>query len=642
MTSPTSPSPSTPTRTGVSPEVAELLEQFRQAGVLGSADVHVATTIARAGGEADPAVVLAAALATRAPRHGHVCIEPATVAATISAEDDDGPDAAPDATPGAVDVDGVDAPADRAATLAALPWPDPATWATALSASGVVRAPADATEPGAPVLPLVFDGTRLWLERYWRYEDRVAAALRARAATAVGCFPDDASTDAALTAAFGSADPADRQRAAAHLALTRPLAVIAGGPGTGKTRTVAHTLIAAASLARAAGRELRIGLATPTGKASDRMTTALHAAVQGAGIDAVVAESLGTTTAVTLHRLLGGTPRGTFRHGPDDPLPYDLVILDETSMVSLPLMAHLLAALRPTTGLVLVGDPDQLVSIEAGAVLGDVIAPVREGHAEGHVLRDHVVVLDRSYRFGDRADIVGLADAIRTGDADTAVALLRAGGDELAWIEPADGAALDALADDLGVTAREVVTASRTGDATTALERGTDVKVLCATRHGDLGSYRWTERLEHRLGDAVTAGSGPGGRWYLGRPVIVTRNDPLNRLFNGDTGVYVTTPDGPAVAFPTAAGVRTVATAQLSDAETWWAMTIHKSQGSEFDRVVVSLPVTASPILTRELLYTAVTRAKQRITVVASEAALRAAIARPVQRATGLRTALGT
>ncbi|MEI8002370.1 MAG: exodeoxyribonuclease V subunit alpha [Actinomycetes bacterium] len=618
-------------RAGVAPAITDLLEQFRQAGVLGSADVHVATTIARAGSETDPAVVLAAALAVRAPRHGHVCLEPATVAATIT--DDDDPDAAPDAT------------ADRAATLAALPWPDPTAWATALTTSGVVGAPGDASEPGAAVLPLVFDGTRLWLERYWRYEHRVAIALRARAATPAGCFPDDATTGAALTAAFGTADPTDRQRAAAHLALTRPLAVIAGGPGTGKTRTVAHTLIAAASLARSAGRELRIGLATPTGKASDRMTAALHAAVQGAGVDPEVAAALGATTAVTLHRLLGGTPRGTFRHGPGDPLPYDLVILDETSMVSLPLMAHLLAALRPTTGLVLVGDPDQLVSIEAGAVLGDIIAPVRDGHADGHVLRNHVVVLDRSYRFGDRADIVGLADAIRTGDADAAVALLRAGGSELTWIEPTDGGALDALADEVGAVARAVVTAARSGDAATALALGADVKVLCATRHGDLGSYRWTERIEHRLGDAVTgAAGGPGGRWYAGRPVIVTRNDPLNRLFNGDTGVYVPTDDGTAgVAFPAAdGGVRTVATAQLSDTETWWAMTIHKSQGSEFDRVVVSLPVTASPILTRELLYTAVTRAKRRITVVASESALRAAIARPVERATGLRTALGS
>lgn len=620
------------TRTGVDPAITDLLEQFRQAGVLGAADVHVATTIARAGDETDPAVVLAAALAVRAPRHGHVCLEPEKVAATITTE--------------AIDDDPTDPEgAARAVDVAALPWPGPVEWTAALRASAVVGDPAEPTGPGDPVRPLVFDGIRLWLERYWRYEDRVAAALRARAATPVGCFTDDTTTDAALTAAFGTDDPTDRQRTAAHSALTRRLTVIAGGPGTGKTRTVAHTLIAATSLARATGRELRIGLATPTGKASDRMTTALHAAVQGAGVDPEVAAALGATTAVTLHRLLGGTPRGTFRHGPDDPLPYDLVILDETSMVSLPLMAHLLAALRPTTGLVLVGDPDQLVSIEAGAVLGDIIAPVRDGHPGGHVLQDHVVVLDRSYRFGDRADIVGLADAIRSGDADTAVSLLRAGGEQLAWIEPTDAGALDALADDVGAVARAVVAAARSGDAANALALGGDVKVLCATRHGDLGSYRWTERIEHRLGDAVVGvAGGPGGRWYAGRPVIVTRNDPLNRLFNGDTGVYLTTDDGTAaVAFPAAdGGIRTVATAQLSDAETWWAMTIHKSQGSEFDRVVVSLPVAASPILTRELLYTAVTRAKERITVVATEAALRAAVGRPVQRATGLRTALGS
>jgi exodeoxyribonuclease V alpha subunit len=161
--------------------------------------------------------------------------------------------------------------------------------------------------------------------------------------------------------------------------------------------------------------------------------------------------------------------------------------------------------------------------------------------------------------------------------------------------------------------------------------------VLCGTRHGDLGSYRWTERIEARLGLIGTA-----GRWYVGRPVIVTRNDHLNRLFNGDTGIYVATPDGdPAVVFPAGAdGTRRVATAQLAESETWWAMTVHKSQGSEFDEVVVSLPTTESPILTRELLYTGVTRAKEKVTIVATEAALRAAIGRPVQRATGLRAAL--
>lgn len=629
----------------VTDAVTELLARFRRAGVLGAADVHVATTIARAGAETDPLVVLAAALCARAPRHGHVCIEPATIAATLMVGGDD----EPDLTASQPDDDGHDPGNPDADAPVALPWPDPAAWADALRASANVRAPGDTEAPGTRRLPLVFDGTRCWLERYWAYERRVAAALRARAADASGCFPDNDATAAALDAAFAPPAPdpdagapgpdpgPDRQRAAAHLALTRRLTVIAGGPGTGKTRTIAHTLLAATALARAEGRDLRIGLATPTGKAADRMTKALAAAVAGADVGDDVRVALDGLAAVTLHRLLGGSPRGTFRHGPDDPLPHDLVVVDETSMVSLPLMAHLLAALRPGTGLVLVGDPDQLVSIEAGAVLGDIVDPVRIAQDPSHALRDCVVVLDKSYRFGGRDAIVAFADAVRRGAVDAAVAALRTPSDQLAWIDPADPTAVDALADGVAAVAAESVAAARAGNATAALEHSAHVKVLCGTRHGDLGSYRWTERIEARLGLIGTA-----GRWYVGRPVIVTRNDHLNRLFNGDTGIYVATPDGdPAVVFPAGAdGTRRVATAQLAESETWWAMTVHKSQGSEFDEVVVSLPTTESPILTRELLYTGVTRAKEKVTIVATEAALRAAIGRPVQRATGLRAAL--
>jgi len=338
-----------------------------------------------------------------------------------------------------------------------------------------------------------------------------------------------------------------------------------------------------------------------------------------------------------VHRLLGVRPGGVrFRHDASDPLTADVVVVDEVSMVSLPLMARLLDAVRPDARVVLVGDPHQLASVEAGAVLGDLVGT--GGRPTPVAVRGNIVVLDRVHRFGEGSAIASLAAAINGGDADAVVDLLRhgrAGTDgAVRWITPDDADARAGTMADLVAHAATLVDLARDGDAAGALDAVGRLKVLCATRRGPDGAEAWNRSVEadlRRRGRMRT-------RWSAGRPVMVTANDYLNGVFNGDVGVVVRPPGArrAQVAFGEPAAPRLLDPALLDRVETQWAMTIHKSQGSEFDHVVVTLPPPPSPVLTRELLYTAVTRARQGVTVVASEDAVRAAVARPVTRSSGL------
>ena len=404
------------------------------------------------------------------------------------------------------------------------------------------------------------------------------------------------------------------------------------------------------------------------------MGEAVQAAVREIDGAGEVAGLVAATVPTTIHALLGWEDRTHFHHDRDHPLPEDMVIIDETSMVSLPLMAKLLGAVRPEASVVLVGDPFQLASIEAGTVMSDVVGPAgrpeetdgpggprSEGPPEGSVtatptlwdsltdpvpepgtkgiLADRVTVLRTMRRFEGESTIAGLADAVRTGDRTRALTLLEAGADDLRWLRPDDAEGVAEVTDQLVAVGEELVAAALAGDGPAALDAAGRIKVLAATRRGPNGMAAWTDRIERGVAARVP-GFHPDRRWHVGRPVLVTANDRANRVFNGDTGVVVEGDGDLEVAVGSGEGVRTLAPSRLDRVETWWAITIHKSQGSEFPRAVVSLPEHQSPILTRELLYTAVTRARDALTIVSSAEALEQAIARPLARASGLRDRL--
>lgn len=614
---------------GLPPRVA-VLEPFVQAGVVGAAEVHLADTLVRlaqrddrrAGRDVAPVddlVVLAIAVAARAPRSGHVGVELGRVAETV--------------------VDRrADAPTTESAAETSLDWPEPDRWQQVLGDSPLVADAATAADD--PVRPLVFDGGRLYLHRLWSDEVRVAERLRDRTGASVplaGADSDASTISQALARVFVTDADLDRQHLAALRALQGQLTVIIGGPGTGKTRTVAR-LLAAALLV---DRDQRIALCAPTGKAAARMTDAVRGAVgelgsdpsSGAAVPAEVLDRLGRAEAVTLHRLLGARPGGGVRHDRRNPLPHDLVVVDETSMVDLPLMAKLVDALSDRARLVLVGDPDQLASVEAGTVLADLVG------ARGTTMRDRVVQLTVVHRFGAGSGIAELATAIREGRADDVIELLSGGHDDLARVDPARTGDADALTERVIRAATDSAVAAREGRIADALRAARKCKVLCAVRQGPWGLVDWSDRIDDGVGQ-VCAELRVNRRWEVGRPFLITRNDRVARVANGDTGVVIDLHGTRVLAIESGANHLPVPVARLDQVEPWWAMTIHKSQGSEFDDVVVSLPTQDSPVLTRELLYTAVTRAKRSVTVLADVETVRRAVERPVSRASGLRERL--
>lgn len=644
-------SPSAPTT--VPGPVASLIP-WVDADVFGPAEVFGAEVLTRAAPDSDPLVHLAAAFAIWAPIHGHACVDLGGITGMVRAEMAVtlAEAAASDATPATATGDDPIATVD--AFSSSLPWPDTDGWITRLRASPLVRR-VENPDP-APVLddrPLVMHGRLLYTQRQWVDECSVAAALHHRSQMAP---PEPLSDDAhgLLDRLLPPTDLGETnlQHVAAVAALSSRLTVIIGGPGTGKTHTVAQTLAVMLADARTRGASVRIGLAAPTGKAAARMQEAIAgaaAAGRGSGslTDAQAAE-LGGLEASTIHRLLvrrGSSTR--FFHDAVNPLPYDVVVIDEASMVALPLMARLLEAVRPDAQLVLVGDPDQLHSIEVGAVLADIVSAASD---TGSPLHDRVVRLQRSRRQQSGSPIGPLADAVRDNRAGDVIDLLRRGA-----VDPIDGRPLltlvettDPLATDGGAGAREVVLppltaaaeAAQTGNAVEALRRLATIRVLCAHRSGPHGAAQWNRMIESWLLAALDRVPLSAGRFYPGRALLATRNDRRQRVANGDTGIVITDPAGVRAAFGTADGLRILAPAQLERVETAFASTIHKSQGSEYTTVVVVLPPATSPLAGRELLYTALTRSTDRLVVIGTEAAVVACVQTPSRRVTGLANAL--
>lgn len=570
--------------------MSEFLQQAWTRGLLRPVDYHLARHLQRLVSGASPLAALLAAATSRAVGQGDVCLDLALLA-------DEGLQAAEGGA-------------------AVLPLPPLAALQAALQQWPAVGAAGE-------FAPLILDGQRLYLGRYWHYEHQVAQALLARARAVSAAALDQVLLEQSLQRLFPQeGEGTDWQRVAAETALRQDLCVISGGPGTGKTHTVASIL--ALLLEQAAGRPCRMALVAPTGKAAARLTEALRKARTSLACSEAIKQAMPDSSA-TIHRLLGlhpGAVRPRFHR--DNPLDLDALIVDEASMVDLPLMARLLQALPPGCRLLLLGDKDQLASVEAGSVFADL---VNTG------VGDSVVQLHRSYRFRDDAGIGALARAVNQGNAAQALALLRAAEDGLQWQRVDAAGRLPALLQQVDAHLEALFSCASAAAALAWLE---SFRILCAVRKGPFGVEQVNRDVEQLLRQRGLVGG--SGELYRGRPVMITHNAPASGLFNGDVGILWPAEDGSLKAwFQTPQlGLKALSPARLPAHETAWAMTVHKSQGSEFGRVLLILPGEANPLLTRELLYTGITRARTAVELWAQPEIVAHCVGSRVQRRSGL------
>ncbi len=558
------------------------LAELNQAGLLEAADLHVATRIAELGQEPDPRVHLAVALTVRAVRHGSVCLDLAAV---------------PGLTPDVAPLGG---------------WPPLPQWRDAVRDSALVRAGV-----------LRWEHDLLYLDRYHRQEVQVCDDLLARGAAASPVV-DQARLAAAVNRIVEGRLSAEQAEAAQRCVRQRTT-VLTGGPGTGKTTLVARILALLADQTRDRGRPPSVALAAPTGKAAARLGEAIAAELEVS--PRVDPAELGTVETMTLHRLLGWRPDNStrFRHDRHNRLGHDVIVIDECSMVDLTMMARLLEAVRPEARLILVGDRRQLTSVGAGAVLDDIV----RGYADDPASP----VVELSYNHRSEQHIKELAEALREGDAEKVLEVLRTPSTEVEFVETDEPAG--ALRTECLESASAIHAAARAGDPEEALAALSRHRLLCAHREGPFGVRHWNRQVEDWL--AQRLGHPLVGAFYPGRPLLVTKNDHTLQIYNGETGVVSAAADGRVRAWiDGTGGLRDFAPGRLEGVETVHAMTIHKSQGSQAERVTVLLPAADSRLLTRELFYTAVTRAQRFVRVVGTEGAVRAAVATRTRRATGL------
>jgi exodeoxyribonuclease V alpha subunit len=657
-------------------ELRALLQPFFGVGALASVDAHVADQLGRLAGEDHPEVLLGLALAVRAPRHGHICVD------LLSLSDDQ-------VVPEEAGLG--DEPAEPRPPL---PWPaDRTRWLERVGRSRLVDAEGDPDSPR----PFVLASGLLYTRRYWHYQHRLASVLSQR-------FGEERSVahpellKRGLGALFDATSGVDRQQLGAAMALQRGFCVISGGPGTGKTYTVRNVLTLLWAQTRAMQQQdpsvpdLRVALAAPTGKAAARMKEAIGVGLDAFLVRAQAALPTGSATPElgrfltdlqpsTLHRLLRWTPANPtrFQHDERDPVPYDVVVVDEASMVDLPLMAKLALGVAPGARLILLGDRHQLASVEAGTVLADLCGPSAVGtlrlssefvaqleaisgidlagqveETAGAGPWDCIVQLDRGRRFGADSGIGTFAQACLSNDFDPAAAVGvltdPSRFTDVRLLQHADGGLSDAARSEITGGFRpyleRVLAGPERGQALVDHHRAVlqdldGFRVLCAHRRGPLGVAGVNQETV-RLLEAGVRGFRPRGPFWPGLPVLVRRNDYVVGRFNGDIGVVVTNADGElTVAFPgEGGGIEYLAPSRLPEHQMVFAMTIHKSQGSEFRHAMVVLPNRPSPILTRELIYTGVTRARDRMTLLGDTELLGEALTRTVQRASGLRAEL--
>jgi len=525
-------------------------------------------------------------------------------------------------------------------------WPHPNDWLSHLSNSPLVSIPdpknidqVDYTKP------LVLFGDMLYLTRQWVDEGVVSLALQTRLAASPTSLPKDANTW--ISDNFDNSAN-DYQAEAVKKALTHNTSVLLGGPGTGKTYTIAGMLHAFYSEHATKSRtlnsksKLRIAIAAPTAKAARQVTASVEASLSLSHFPKThVTEIQNVTKASsTIHRLLGWRPnnRGRFAHHAQNLLPYDIVIIDEVSMVSLPLMARLLEALNPKTKLILVGDPQQLKSVEAGAVLPDIASL----HAL-HIYPITKLLINRRQavegapnsvnNIGQLATIVSEA-MLSKDNADEILKFIEGDRPEITYIklsneisDPSSSLKVMTQLDPHLLGYRQALEHAKQGNDKEALTCVASVRVLCGHREGPYGVSTWNTLLANNIGVSSAHGS-------VGQPILNTRNDLRTGLVNGDSGIVVQTTNGKRVVF--ANQEKQFEPSTLEDIEIAFATTIHKSQGSEYGTVVVIVPPVGSPLLRRELLYTAITRARKHLVLVGSEDAIASAVMSTINRASGL------
>ena len=600
----------------------ELLLEAASQRLLRPLDVQFALMVAQ---EAHPAVKLAAAVLSRDAGEGHVCLPIARLRTHefLSGKTNE----------------------LREQLLAQAGVPD--DWSALLLAS-------EAVSGGERPTPIVLCGERLYLNRMWRNELTVARFFN-EANQVVDV--DEALLARTLDALFPASDEIDWQKVAAAVALTRRISVISGGPGTGKTTTVARLLAALIQTTRQP--RCRIRLAAPTGKAAARLTESLGEALRRLPLTDEQ-KALLPTEASTLHRLLGAQPGSQrMRYHAGNPLHLDVLVVDEASMIDLPMMARLIDALPEHGRVIFLGDRDQLASVEAGAVLGDICAWVNAGYTAGRAaqlerltghpvpagesdvagaLRDSLCLLQKSYRFGSHSGIGSLARAVNNGDRHGVRATLRQAFEYIVLYPLSTTEEYEVmLKQSQEGYGRYLQLLRERAEPEALIAAFGEFQLLCALRDGPYGVSGVNEQLEQMLNRRRAITLPRHSRWYEGRPVMISRNDSALGLFNGDIGIALERGEGLRVWFPMPDGsIKSVQPSRLPEHDTAWAMTVHKSQGSEFDHAALILPAKIVPLVTRELVYTAITRAKQRLSIYADEQVLTQSIVARTERRSGL------